>query len=209
MLEAPNRDRQAERREATRLEIIAAAWQVAHARSLAGLTLRDVAERVGMRAPSLYSHFDSKNAIYDAMFGQAWAEYDELAETNLADIDAGPRAWTRRAAHHYFNFAISDLARHQLMNQRTIPGFEPSAQNYAPAVRVLERAMEMMRIRGVTERDDFDLWLALVAGIIEQHLANQPPVERSAALLDRGIDMWADSLKLPSETRKTSREKTR
>ena len=29
-----------------------------------------------MQAPSLYSHFASKNAIYDAMFGEAWAEYD-------------------------------------------------------------------------------------------------------------------------------------
>lgn len=206
MVGVPNRDRRAERREATRLEILDAAWQVARDRSLAGLTLRDVAERVGMRAPSLYSHFDSKNAIYDAMFGQAWAEYDELAETDLADIDEGPRAWARRAAHHYFDFAVSDLARHQLMNQRTIPGFEPSAQNYAPAVRVLERAMETMQTRGVTERDDFDLWLALIAGIVEQHLANQPPVTRSKALLDRGIDMWADSLGLPTDTRETSRE---
>ncbi len=162
-----------------------------------------------MRAPSLYSHFDSKNAIYDAMFGQAWAEYDELAETDLSDVDAGPRTWARCAAHHYFDFAISDLARHQLMNQRTIPGFEPSAQNYAPAVNVLERAMERLRIRGVTERDDFDLWLALIAGIIEQHLANQPPVKRSKALLDRAIDMWADSLKLPTDTRETSPDKAR
>jgi Bacterial regulatory proteins, tetR family len=30
-------------------------------------TLRALAERVGMRGPSLYTHFESKNAIYDAM----------------------------------------------------------------------------------------------------------------------------------------------
>ncbi len=206
MVVVPNHDRRAERREATRLEIIAAAWQVARTNSLTGLTLREVAERVGMRAPSLYSHFDSKNAIYDAMFGQAWARYEELAETDLGDIDAGPRAWARRAAHHFFDFATSDVVRHQLMNQRTIPGFEPSAQNYAPAVRVIERAVEKLQARGVTERLDFDLWLAMIAGIVEQHLANQPPVARSKALLDRAIDMWADSLKLPTEIRETSRK---
>lgn len=38
---------------------------------LSRITLREIAQRVGMRAPSLYSHFASKNAIYDAMFGQA------------------------------------------------------------------------------------------------------------------------------------------
>src|SRR5690606_20513717 len=82
VLVAPNRDRQAERRAATRREIIDAAWVIAGEEGLAGLTLRQVAARVGMRAPSLYTHFDSKNAIYDAMFAQAWSEclvqYEEL-----------------------------------------------------------------------------------------------------------------------------------
>src|SRR5262249_1551442 len=63
----PNRDRKAERREATRKEILDAAWDAAHESSMPGLTLRDVADRVGMRQPSLYSHFDSKEAIYDTM----------------------------------------------------------------------------------------------------------------------------------------------
>ena len=54
------------------MEILDAAWETARRDSLAGLTLREVAERVGMQPPSLYSHFASKNAIYDAMFEQAW-----------------------------------------------------------------------------------------------------------------------------------------
>ena len=74
------RDRQAERREATRLEIIEAAWVIAKEQGLAQLTLRDVADRVGMRPPSLYTHFASKNAIYDAMYHQAW--------TNCASVMA-------------------------------------------------------------------------------------------------------------------------
>jgi AcrR family transcriptional regulator len=47
------------------------AWQLARERGLSQLTLRDIAHQVGMRAPSLYSHFESKNAIYDAMFAAA------------------------------------------------------------------------------------------------------------------------------------------
>ena len=77
MLGTTNRDRAAERREATRREILDAAWQLAGEHGLTGFTLSDVAGLVGMRAPSLYSHFDSKMAIYDAMFGDAWRQYLE------------------------------------------------------------------------------------------------------------------------------------
>src|SRR5436190_23570923 len=70
----PNRDRKAERREATRREILDAAWEIARRDGLGAVTLREVAGRIGMRSPSLYSHFDSKNAIYDAMLAQAWEQ---------------------------------------------------------------------------------------------------------------------------------------
>ena len=85
MLDAPNRDRQAERREATRQEILTAAWAVAREQGLAQLTLREVAERVGMRAPSLYTHFASKHAIYDAMFADAWTQYLEVYEARSVE----------------------------------------------------------------------------------------------------------------------------
>jgi AcrR family transcriptional regulator len=68
----------------TRAEILEAACDVARQRGLAEFTLRDLAERVGMRAPSLYSHFVSKHAIYDAMFGQAWSDFEQVAFAELA-----------------------------------------------------------------------------------------------------------------------------
>ena len=62
MLGNPPRDRRAERREATKAEILDAAWVQVRADGLAALSLRDLARTVGMQAPSLYSYFDSKNA---------------------------------------------------------------------------------------------------------------------------------------------------
>jgi AcrR family transcriptional regulator len=78
MLDTPMRDRKHERRTATRAEILDAAWGIAREKGLADLTLREVGSRIGMRAPSLYSYFDSKNAIYDAMFGQASGAFPRI-----------------------------------------------------------------------------------------------------------------------------------
>ena len=74
------------------MEILDAAWDTARQNSLAGLTLREVAERVGMQPPSLYSHFASKNAIYDAMFEQAWRTLLDQIPGWVEQLPAAPRA---------------------------------------------------------------------------------------------------------------------
>ena len=199
MLVIPKRDRVAERREATRGEILESAWQLAQEQGLADFTLRDLAERVGMRAPSLYTHFASKNAIYDAMFGQAWRDYEQIAVAELAELPPAPRAAIRRASRVFFDYAVANPARHQLMNQRTIPGFQPSADSYAPAVRVLEMGQQIFRSVGLTDPSDFDIWVAIIAGLINQQLANDPGGTRWSALVDRAIDVWADGLGLPAD----------
>ncbi|MCW2795565.1 TetR/AcrR family transcriptional regulator [Nocardioides sp.] len=209
MLDAPNRDRVAERREATRLEIVAAAWVIARESGLASLRLRDVAARVGMRAPSLYTHFESKNAIYDAMFAQAWQEYEDAVIALEPELSAHPRTAIKQLARHFYDYATADLARHQLMNVRIIPGFEPTPNAYAPAVRVLERGVENLGRRGVTSRDDFDIWVSLIGGLVNQYHANDPGGTRCAVLLNRAVDMWADALGLPVEPSTPSRKTRR
>jgi AcrR family transcriptional regulator len=199
MLDTPSRDRAAERREATRREILDVAWDLAQEKGLADFTLRDVAERVGMRAPSLYTHFESKHAIYDAMFGQAWTDYEQRARAEFADLPQAPRAAVRRAARTFFDFAVASPMRHQLTNQRTIPGFEPSPESYAPAVRVLEMGRQLFRDRGLSDTDDFDIWVAMIGGLINQQLANDPGGVRWSALLDRAMEIWADGVGLPPD----------
>ncbi len=196
MLGTPNRDRQAERRAATRAEILDAAWDLARERGLAQLTLRQVAERVGMQAPSLYSHFASKNHIYDAMFAQAWSAYRGRLEATDAQRPRSPRAALRSLAHTFFDFATVDLARYQLMNQRTVPGFEPSPEAYAPAVAVLEGLRARLAEHGITRDEDVDLCTALIGGLVDAQLANDPGGGRWGRLVDRTVDMVADNLGL-------------
>jgi AcrR family transcriptional regulator len=199
MLGTPNRDRPAERREATRQEIVAAAWALAREHGLSQITLRQVAERIGMRAPSLYTHFANKNAIYDAMFQEAWTEYLGVVDHADQHRPTARRAALRSYARTFFDFAVSDLARHQLMNQRTIPGFEPTPDAYAPAVLVLERFRERLKELGVTRDEDVDLCTALVGGLVDAQLANDPGGDRWGRLLDRTVEMFADDVGLPPD----------
>lgn len=205
MLGAPIRDRQSERREATRAEILDAAWAIAAAKGLAEVTLRDVALTIGMQAPSLYSYFPSKLAIYDAMFGQAWTQYSQaFAEVELT-LPKSARAAIKKVAHLFFDFAMASPARYQLMNERIIPGFVPTPESYAPAVDVLERMRVHLHRFGVTDHGDIDLLLALVGGLINAQQANDPGGDRWARLLDKGVDMFADNLGLPHDPRRRSR----
>jgi AcrR family transcriptional regulator len=199
VLDVPKRDRIAERREATRAEILEAAWELAQEQGLAEFTLRDLAERVGMRAPSLYTHFESKHAIYDAMFGQAWSDFEQIALAELAELPHAPRAAIRRVARIFFDFAVANPVRHQLTNQRTIPGFEPSPESYAPSVRVYELGEQVFRDLGVTDPADSYILEAIIAGLINQQLANDPGGTRYSDLLDRAIDIWADGVGLPPD----------
>lgn len=203
MLGTPIRDRKIERRTATRLEILEAAWAIAHDKGLAGLTLRDVGARIGMRAPSLYSYFDSKNAMYDAMFGQAWSDCLAAFQALEPDLRQSPRVVLKTLAHAFFDYAVADLARHQLMNQRIIAGFVPSAEAYAPAVEVLELARSQLARCGVEHEEQFDLYTALIGGLIDAQQANDPGGDRWGRLLEEAMDMFADHVGLP-ESRRSS-----
>jgi len=59
------------RRQSARATVLAAAWEMVRADGLAALSLRDLARHAGITTPTVYAYFDSKNAIFDAMFGEA------------------------------------------------------------------------------------------------------------------------------------------
>lgn len=186
------RDRRAERREATRAEIVAAAWAVAHENGLGALTLRDVAERVGMRPPSLYEYFDSKNALYDALF----ADGNRALNEHLSrEVDAELIEFIRVRTHHFIEFCVDDPARAQLLFQRTIPGFEPSPESYALAVQSLAALHEAFHRVGIEDPQTVDLYTALIGGLVNQQIANEPGGKRWVGLADEAVDMFLAHLR--------------
>lgn len=183
--EQPLADRRSARRTAARDEIVDAAWALAREQGLAGITMRDLGARVGMRAQSLYSYFGSKHEIYDAMFEQGYRAFADWMQAD-AQPPAAPRAYTQ--AHRYFEFCVGDPVRFQLLFQRTIPGFEPSAQSYAIALQVLDQMTGELAALGVAG-PAVDMWTAVMTGLASQQIANDPGGERWRRLVDGAVDM--------------------
>lgn len=181
------------RRERTSAEILEAAWELCREQGLASLSLRELAGRVGMRAPSLYSYFDSKLAIYDAMFGQG---YRELRAHMAPFNDRRPvtRDAIKEGVRHWVAFCTADEVRYQLLFQRTIPGFEPSPESYALAIEHLGEARQVLVDAGVTDDSALDLWTAVLTGLTSQQISNDPGGDRWSGLVDESVDMFLDHL---------------
>ena len=196
-------DRRQRRRLETIEQVLDVAVEVMAEQGVAGLTLGEVARRMGIRPPSLYVYFDGKHALYDALFERGWrllletvraAEAAMTGEDPLADYRAGLDVFVRWAVEH--------PAYSALMFWRPVPGFVPSERAYAPAVALDEDArVELVRLRdvGVLPADvDLDRayrsQFALVGGVISQQLSNNPDEPFATgtwtSVLPDLVDMW-------------------
>jgi AcrR family transcriptional regulator len=180
-------DRRHRRREETLREIVDVAVELMGEHGAAGLSLGDVARRMGIRTPSLYGYFDSKNALYNAVFERGWRELRCSLEPLFARSDDGRQpadlvAYAVDCAAEFARWGIEHPAYAQLLFWRPVPGYEPSAAAYASAVETFARARQVfgrLQVGGLI-RDDVDLdqafrqWTVLVAGVVSQQLANAP-----------------------------------
>lgn len=189
-------DRRRERHAARRDEIVAAAWVVARRDGLAVTSLRAVAEAVDLRQPSLYAYFESKLALYDAMFTDGYEQM--LARARALPPEADPREAVIQFAEFCVGFAAEDPVRHELLFQRTIPGFRPS-----PAARRL--ASEFTKIGharlagiGVTELDRNQqygmIYTGIVAGFTQLQVFNDPHGDSWVKLMRRAMEMYLDEV---------------
>ncbi|HLM16806.1 MAG TPA: TetR/AcrR family transcriptional regulator [Acidimicrobiia bacterium] len=182
----------AERREARTQEIVDAAWKLAAVEGIGGFSLHGLARALGIRQPSLYEYFDSKLALYDAMFADGNRRL--LARLDAVDLPDDPRHALQVLMRAFVEFAVEDIARQELLFARPIPGFAPSPEAYAPAVAVLERSAALLRAAGMRARGDADCFTAMVGGLIAAQNSNDPGGNRWVRHLDRLIDLYLDHL---------------
>ena len=180
----------AKRREARVAGIVDCAWKLAGEHGIAGLSSHALAREVGMRQPSLYGYFDSKDALYDAMFADGNRQLIE--HLNALKVPRDARAALKQWLSAFAGFALEDPARYELLFQRHIPGFTPSAASYALAEEVLSSAHGLMQDAGVTQQGDIDCIVAVTGGVMEAQLSNEPGGTRWVRHLNRLVDLLVD-----------------
>ena len=183
-------DPRVRRHQATKAKILREAWKLAARDGVAAISLGDLAKRVGLRQPSLYTYFGSKNELYDEMFADGNRQL--LAEVTERPYPEDPRAALIEFARATVAFCAADIARYHLLFQRHVPAFEPSRESYALAQRFYEWARrEILGPAGVKGRD-VDVFTALVAGLSDQQVANDPGGTRWLRLVDEVMGMFVD-----------------
>lgn len=188
------------RRQSMIDEVVNAAWELVHEHGLAGLSMRELGERVGLHASSIYQYFPSKLDIYDALFAHGHREL----QTAMADLgrNGDPVSVFRTGSAMFTAFCTEDPIRYQLLFQRTIPDFQPSATSMALASESYQGMASALWALGIVDAPDLDLWTAVQTGIADQQIANDPGGQRWSSQLDRAIDMFLAFVKTRPPRRK-------
>jgi AcrR family transcriptional regulator len=201
-------DRRQARRDAKLALILDTAWTLAQRDGLAAISLRDLADAVGLRQPSLYVYFDSKLDLYDAMFADGWRQFLDHVRH---DYPSDPKGALVQFVAECVQFSSENIVRHQLLVQRTIPGFEPSPASFAVAQEFYEFATSLSERAGVHSQADIDIFTAIVSGLAHQQVANDPGGARWVHLAGATVDMFLSDIQrrtescAPRQTRRKAR----
>ncbi|MBZ0282880.1 MAG: TetR/AcrR family transcriptional regulator [Anaerolineae bacterium] len=182
----PKERQQRNHQEMTEL-ILNAARAVMREQGVSALNLQEVARRVGMRAPSLYNYFPSKLALYEALFAMGMKMYRERMEADISQYGA---SWEgiQRMMEGYLSFALENPELYQLLFERPVPGFVPSADGLEESAKLIasgQRAASEAMIAGALQSPfspevTMNLVIALMHGVASQHLANEPELPLSS-----------------------------
>jgi AcrR family transcriptional regulator len=177
-------DRRARRRRETIEEILDIAVEVMTEEGVNGLSLAEVARRLGVQPPSLYKYFPSLMAVYDALFLRGQVEHLDVlrdgmarAEPGLAALQAGLEASGR--------WSLSHRAVAELLFWRPVPSFEPSPEAFAPSSEMvdLQRAALADAVAagqlgpGANAEEAVFLVSTMIVGVLSQAFANEPGLQ--------------------------------
>jgi AcrR family transcriptional regulator len=106
-------------------EIVDAARELLEAEGPEGLSMRRVADRIGIRAPSIYKHLPDKQALEAALVSAGFVESAEAFEAAGGDLTALARAYRSYALEHPHLYRL--MTDRPLDRERLAPGVEERA----------------------------------------------------------------------------------
>jgi AcrR family transcriptional regulator len=174
-------DRRARRRRETMDEILSIAVAVMDHDGVNGLSLSEIARRLGVKPPSLYKYFDSLHAIYDELFRRGQLEHLEVMRAAMADAAPGLAA-LKAGLDASGRWCLENRAVAQLLFWRPVPSFEPSPDAFEPSRSMLDLQRRCLADAvashelGADADSDECVYLVstLITGVLSQALANEP-----------------------------------
>ncbi len=192
-------DRRTRRRQETIEEILNLAEELMNSEGVGGLSLSEVARRLGVKPPSIYKYFDSLMAIYNALFARGQLVHLEVVRTAMADAEPGIPA-IRACLEASGCWCTAHPAIAQLLFWRPVPGYEPTPEALAPSLAMVALqqqafadAVDAGQVGKQADPDQLTLMTGvLMSGVLGMTLANDPGVPwgegRFSPLLDPLLD---------------------
>ncbi len=180
----PPADRRARRRQETIDEILDIAVAIMSEEGVNGLSLSEVARRLGVQPPSIYKYFPSLMAIYDELFLRGQSVHLEVMRNSMATADPGLDALVA-GLEASGRWLLANRAVAELLFWRPVPKFEPSP-------RAMAISQEMIAIQrtalvdaskagqlgpGADSDEAIYLTSTLIIGVLSQAFANEPDLE--------------------------------
>ncbi len=149
-----------------------------------GLSLAEVARRLGVQPPSIYKYFPSLMAIYDAIFRRGQVEHLEVMRQAMARAEPGLGALTA-GLEASGRWLLANRAIAQLMFWRPVPSFEPSADGLAPGAEMVSLppaagpdAVAAGQLGPEADSEEAVYLIStLIVGVLSQAMANEPDLE--------------------------------
>ena len=79
------------KQEDTKQKILSASLELFSTCGYDAVSVGQIAKAVGIKAPSLYNHFASKRAIFDALFNETAAKYDKATDAVSVHVSESDR----------------------------------------------------------------------------------------------------------------------
>lgn len=145
-------------------EVLAAAMDVLRETgSEEAMSLRVVAQRVGVSVPSIYLHFSDKQALLDAVCGEVFEQlHVALRQASAASGD--PLQALRNQGVAYLRFALANPEHYRLVMMTNPSSDDPSEEIASGAFGHLLDGVRACLQVGVLDGDPVELALLLWAG---------------------------------------------
>ena len=140
-------DRRTRRHEETRSQILDLAVAIMTEDGVAGLSMASLARALSIQPPSLYKYFPSRMAVYDALFRQGQLANLEALRSGMRGAVPGMDA-VAAGMEAAGRWAVSHPVLAQLLFWRPVPGFQPTADAFAPALEIIDQLRHALRDAG-------------------------------------------------------------